>query len=526
MKILKPILYASRTESVQKEKTLPVSKTNFLSKMKIQSFSLRVIAFLVFAVFVATEVRAQSYGQLLTVNDIGDSTDAVPGDGLCLDAGGKCTIRAAIQEANSAPNQDAIIFNLPGIAVIDLSLGELAINSNLYIIGPGARRLFIQRSHIADADFRVFHIGQNAGTGINLRGFSISNGRAALGGGLYIESGNTVNLTDLAINGHSAGAGGAIANAGTLNMTRSSVSGNAALTTLGNQSSLGGGLINLDANSKATISDSTITMNSSVSGGGIFNNGTLLLINDTLTGNSATNRGASTSNEPGAVTHVLNTIIGRDLNASSLAGAFVSLGNNIITDARNATGFTNGVSGDQVSSDNSINPLLGDFNYNGGQTLNLPLLAGSVAINQGNSCVVTATCPAPVPNNFVLRYDQRKNYSRQAGGGVDVGAFEYNAGVLTSNASFGIIGVARTRLFGSLGILTRATTSEKQYRIATSFGSFAFQNIIDRDPYILEIKSKRAGLSSLLVLDFDNLGIPFPLRSNRLFGDIEFTEQP
>jgi len=493
--------------------------------MKIKNFLLCVIAFLVFSVFAATEARAQMDGQLLTVNDGGDSTDATPGDGLCIDAAGKCTIRAAIQEANSAPNRDVIIFDLPGIAIIDLSLGELAISSNLYIIGPGARRLFIQRIHSASVDSRVFHIAQNAGNAINLRGFSISHGQASIGGGLYIESGSTVNLTDLAIHSNSAGAGGAIANAGTLYMTRSSVSGNAALTTLGNGSSLGGGLINLDANSKATISDSTLTMNSSVSGGGIFNNGTLLLINNTLTGNSATNRGASTSNEPGGVAHVLNTIIGRDLNTSSLAGAFTSLGNNIITDARNASGFTNGVNGDRVSSDNSIDPLLGGFNHNGGQTFNFPLLSGSVAIDQGNSCVVTATCPAPVPGNFVLRYDQRKNYSRRADGVVDVGAFEYNSALLSGNGTLGIA-TRSTRLFGSLGILTRATTNEKQYRTATSFGNFAFQNLIDRDPYVLEIKSKRAGLSSLLVLDFDNLGIPFPLRSSQPFGDIEFTEQP
>ena len=495
------------------------------SVMKIRNFLLGIAAFLFFTGLTTVETRAQGYGRLLTVNDSSDSNDAIPGDGLCLDASGKCTIRAAIQEANSAPNQDAIIFNLPGLAVIDLVLGELQINSNLYIIGPGARRLFIKRNQGAGADFRIFHVSQNAGNGINLRGFSISNGESPLGGGMLIESGNTVNLIDLAINGHSAGAGGAIANAGTLNMTRSSISGNAALTTLGNQSSLGGGLINLDVNSKTTISDSTFTMNSSVSGGAIFNKGTLLLINDTLTGNSATNRGASVSNEPGAVTYVLNTIIGRDANTSSLAGAFNSLGNNVITDARNASGFTNGINGDQVSLDNSIDPLLGNFNYNGGQTFNFPLLEGSAAINQGNGCVVTGTCPAPVPGNLVLRDDQRKNYARQAGGAVDVGAFEYNAVILSSNAALGIFG-RQTRLFGALGILTRTTTNEKQYRIANPFGNYTFRNLIDREPYILEIKSKRAGPSSLLVLDFDNFGVPFPLRFDQPFGEIQFSEQP
>ncbi|HEY8560443.1 MAG TPA: choice-of-anchor Q domain-containing protein [Pyrinomonadaceae bacterium] len=493
--------------------------------MKIRNFAFCIIAFLVFSVIGAPEARAQIFGKLLTVNDSGDTTDASPGDGSCLDAAGKCTIRAALQEANSAPNQDVIVFDLPALTVIDLSLGELPVNSSVYVLGPGASKLFIQRSHVAGADFRVFHVGPNAGNGIFLRGFSISNGQAPLGGGLYIESGSTVSLTDLAINGHSAGAGGAIANAGTLNMTRSSVSGNAALTTLGDQSSLGGGLINLGANSKATISNSTFTGNSSTSGGGIFNRGTLLLINNTLTGNSATQRGAGVSNEPGGVAHVLNTIIGRDLNAPSLAGSFTSLGSNIITDARNAAGFANGVNGDQVSNDNSIDPLLGNFDFHGGQTLNFDLLSGSVAINQGNSCVVTATCPSPVPSNFVLRYDQRKNYSRRAGGVVDVGAFEYNAPTLSSNATIGIFGGSNW-LYGSLATLTRAATNEKQHRIATSFGNLTFQNLIDRDTYVLEIKSKRAGRSSLLVLDFEILGIPIPLRSRQPFGDIVITEQP
>jgi hypothetical protein len=491
--------------------------------MKIQNLSLCVIAILVFSVFAASEARSQVFGRLLTVNDSGDSNDARPGDGLCLDAAGKCTIRAAIEEANSAPNQDVIVFDLLELSIIDLSLGELSINSNLYIIGPGARKLFIQRSHVAGADFRVFRVGQNAGIGINLRGFSISNGKATIGGGLLIESGSAVSLTDLAINGHSAGTGGAIANSGTLNMTRTSITGNAALTTLGSGASLGGGLINLDANSKATISNSTITGNSSVSGGGIFNNGTLLLINVTLVGNSATNRGASVATEPGGVAHVLNTIIGRDLNTSSLSGAFTSLGGNIITDARNSTGFTNGVNGDQVSNDNSIDPLLGNLDFHGGQTWNFALLPGSVAIDRGNNCVVNGNCPAPVPANFSLRYDQRKNYSRQAGGTVDVGAFEYNTGTLSSSATLGIA-AGRARQHGSLGILTRATTNEKQHRTATSLGNFVFQNLVDRDPYVLEIKSKRAGQSSLMILDFDNLGFPFPPRSILPFGQIEFTE--
>lgn len=48
------------------------------------------------------------------VNTIGDTNDAIPGDGFCDDGGGFCSLRAAIQEANAAPGIGTIDFNIPG----------------------------------------------------------------------------------------------------------------------------------------------------------------------------------------------------------------------------------------------------------------------------------------------------------------------------------------------------------------------------------------------------------------------------
>jgi CSLREA domain-containing protein len=57
-------------------------------------------------------------GNVLTVNSTGDASDANPGDGICDDGTGFCTLRAAIQEANASVNSisgpDAIEFNIPG----------------------------------------------------------------------------------------------------------------------------------------------------------------------------------------------------------------------------------------------------------------------------------------------------------------------------------------------------------------------------------------------------------------------------
>lgn len=51
---------------------------------------------------------------VFVVNTSGDSNDAIPGDGICDDGFGDCSLRAAIQEANAFPGANNIDFNIPG----------------------------------------------------------------------------------------------------------------------------------------------------------------------------------------------------------------------------------------------------------------------------------------------------------------------------------------------------------------------------------------------------------------------------
>lgn len=60
--------------------------------------------------FVWYKARASSF----TVNSLLDTSDANPGDGFCDDGAGNCTLRAAIQEANSFPGADVITFSVTG----------------------------------------------------------------------------------------------------------------------------------------------------------------------------------------------------------------------------------------------------------------------------------------------------------------------------------------------------------------------------------------------------------------------------
>ena len=50
----------------------------------------------------------------LVVNSSGDGVDVNPGDGLCDDGFGDCTLRAALEEANVKAGTDTIAFNIPG----------------------------------------------------------------------------------------------------------------------------------------------------------------------------------------------------------------------------------------------------------------------------------------------------------------------------------------------------------------------------------------------------------------------------
>ena len=476
---------------------------------KMQNFHSRlsIISLLFFFLCAAAQAEAQStfqisIGPLFTVNSTADSADANPGNGLCADSNGQCTLRAAIQESNQEPNPDVtstnvIIFALPNPAVIDLKLGELNITSGIWIFGPGARRLTVQRSFAPDAsNFRIFHVATN-GPGVEIRRMSIRNGNAGTqdGGGILVDMDSGVSLSDVAITGNSGANGGGVAGAGraALFMNRVLVNSNTA--------TLKGGAIFNQGFFGPKITNSTITNNTAATGGAIYNTGSLSLANNTISNNTATVAATSIFNESGSI-NVLNTIIGRDTPSAiaSLSGSFTSGGNNIVTDSRNSTGFTNGVNNDQVSENNAIDPLLGALANNGGHTDTRALLTGSPAIDAGNDCVLTDSC-STFPRNG-LSSDQRGRYQRKVGTAVDVGAFEAGASPIGSIISFSMVPRAGIPAFfgSSIAVLTSATTNEKFYGAVNPFGSIRFQNI-SADFYILEIRGKRAGTS----------GGPFPL---------------
>jgi CSLREA domain-containing protein len=65
------------------------------------------------AIVLALALPSVAHGDYV-VNDTGDAGDMLVGDDACATAGGACTLRAAIQEANSDAAQDSIGFELGG----------------------------------------------------------------------------------------------------------------------------------------------------------------------------------------------------------------------------------------------------------------------------------------------------------------------------------------------------------------------------------------------------------------------------
>ena len=339
-----------------------------------------------------------------TVNSAIDAPDANPGDGLCDDGAGKCTLRAAIDETNALPLADTV-FLPPGTYTLTLG-SQLTISGDLTLEGAGANITIVQAANQPGvATARVLEVA--SGT-VFLFGVTVRHGKVEWpesGGG--IRNSGVLDIGSSVIGGNFAGSvGGGIGNSGSLTLFSSTVSGNTA-----GQS--GGGISNLNARPSVSVFESTISGNVSTSGGGggIWSGGELTIENSTITANSSSQSGGGIWRTDGTAT-VVNTIIAAN-GPSDCFGMIVSLGHNLngeFTCALNGVGDLSGV-----------DPLLSPLQDNGGPTFTHALLAGSPAIDAGD-------------DSFAIGTDQR-GFPRPQGLATDIGAYEspFTAAATTAN---------------------------------------------------------------------------------------------
>ena len=109
-----------------------------------------------------------------TVNANGDGMDNSPGDGVCNDGTGNCTLRAAIMEANALAGADNIDFSITGTIALGAMLPPL--NSDMTIQGSGKENLTISGAN----SVRIFYA--KSGT-IIINDVTLANGMARGGSG-------------------------------------------------------------------------------------------------------------------------------------------------------------------------------------------------------------------------------------------------------------------------------------------------------------------------------------------------------
>ena len=206
----------------------------------------------------------------LTVNTLADDPTGVP-------ISGYTTLRDAINQADAdTANQYVINFASGLQGTMDLTSSLPDLSNNIYLQGPGALDLTVQRLSSAP-DFSVFTV--DSGATVNLSGMTISGGDAFDGGGL--DNFGTLTVSNSFFFSNSATYGGGLANelGGTLTVSNSFFYSNSALYGGG-----GGGIFN---SGTATVTGSTFTSNyGGDGGGGIFNSGTATVTGNSFTGNS------------------------------------------------------------------------------------------------------------------------------------------------------------------------------------------------------------------------------------------------
>jgi predicted outer membrane repeat protein len=260
-----------------------------------------------------------------------------------LNDAGDGSLRQAIIDSNNTTGPNEINFATGLSGTITLTSGELLIaNHDVKIVGPGQNSLSVS----GNGNSRVFETA--TGVIVTLSGMTVTGGMADvgggiftagaliiidctingnfagrpqgesqdpwLGGGIYNEYGGTLTITNCTISGNSVGNtptgnyiggddGGGIYNNGVLMITHCTITGNSA------RDESGGGIY---TGGTVTITDSYIGGNSAnYVAGGIYNRwgGTLLITNCTIAGNSAQQGGSGIVNN-GAVTMIASTVSG------------------------------------------------------------------------------------------------------------------------------------------------------------------------------------------------------------------------
>jgi CSLREA domain-containing protein len=406
-------------------------------------------------------VGHRAHAATFAVDTVADGSDDAPGDGTCS-AGGQCTLRAAIDEANALAGADTITVpaGTYGFGAVG-GASSLEIASDLTITGAGSPATILngavfQRvigivaaATVVIEDMTIMNglSGTDDGCGgggicnglgnLTLRRMLIQANLAQLGGaianGVSSGSGAFLEIVDSTITGNQAlgdllqgigGAGGGLLNYGTAVIENSTFDHNLALATVGIFG--GGGALRVIAGS-VVVRNSTITDNVSGHGEAIMaipetlcspsipgcitvGAGTVLLENVTVAGNDGMSPAILSDR-----TTIRNTIVADNAPADCYP-SLISAGYNLVEDLTDAS-VTCTVTGDPTGNQIGVDPQLGPLAPNGGPTRTMAPAATSPVLEAGNPAIPGSG------GNACLAADQR-HVARPQGVRCDIGAVE------------------------------------------------------------------------------------------------------
>jgi hypothetical protein len=296
---------------------------------------------------------------------------------------GEGSLRQAISDANASAGEDTITFatSLSNVTITLASQLPLITDSAGLIIDGGSANITVSGNGLA----RIFLIqaptSQTSGAGnATIKGLTIKNGfHHAVGGGIF--NGGTLTLSNSTVSGNTSHTAGGILNAGlgTLTLTNSTVSGNYA---------------------------------TGAPAGGIYNEGTLTVTNSTLSGNSAPYAGGGIYNE--GLATLKNTIVANSPSGENCFGTITNGGYNLDSGTSCDFGTTN-------NSLSGVDPMLGLLADNGGPTQTHALQPSSPAVDAGTN----TGCPAR-DQRGAARTDGDKDGSVVC----DIGSFEFESSII------------------------------------------------------------------------------------------------
>ncbi|MEN8762158.1 MAG: DUF4347 domain-containing protein, partial [Thiogranum sp.] len=289
------------------------------------------------------------------------TTDTLDGDANCNNladlaanpgADGEISLREAIEAANNDPDADLITLNN---GTYTLSGGDLVITEDLSIRGANANTTVVD----GNAADRVFTIDNNSK--VTLTGITIRNGNLPHNsGGVFVEFGSTLNLSDAIVRDNHSDMGGGIHVHGTANLDRVLMENNTAT----NQ----GGAIHFHDADGGSLTNVTISGNTATAeGGGLWTNSSITITNVTIADNNAVTQGGGML-VAGSTVDISNSIVADNSaggTGNDVFGTLASSGSNLFEDFFGGLGYH----GSDVS---AVDPLLGLSDNGGGLWTHAP----------------------------------------------------------------------------------------------------------------------------------------------------------